>query len=132
VPAYDTWFDNTYTRQWGQQNDTEVIVDHVGVTALNSRAAAEVSAQKGHDLFMFLSPAPAYEEQVIDHREVYEEVGRKHVKPIELAVRSTYDPKTKKYFGFSDSFVPDPVNYRIDLFTEQGMLQGLPSKSTPG
>ncbi len=124
VPAYDTWFDNTYTKQWGQQNDTEVIVDHVGVTALNSRAAAEVSAQKGHDLFMFLSPAPAYEEQVIDHREIYEEVGRKHGKPIELAVRSTYNPKTKKYFGFSDSFVPDPVNYRIDLFTEQGMPKG--------
>ena len=124
VPAYDTWFDNTYTKQWGQKNDTEVIVDHVGVPAINSRAAAEVSAQKGHDLFMFLSPAPAYEQQVIDHREIYEEVGRKHGKPIELAVRSTYNPKTKKYFGFSDSFVPDPVNYRIDLWAEQGMSQG--------
>ncbi len=124
VPAYDTWFDNTYTKEWGRKNDTEVIVDHVGVVALNSRAAAEVSAQKGHDLFMFLSPAPAYEEQVIDHREIYDEVGRKHGKPIELAVRSTYNPKTKKYFGFSDSFVPDPVNYRIDLWSEQGMPKG--------
>ncbi len=124
VPAYDTWFDNTYTKQWGQKNDMEVIVDHVGVPAINSRAAAEVSAQKGHDLFMFLAPAPAYEEQVIDHREIYEEVERKHGKPIELAVRSTYNPKTRKYFGFSDSFVPDPVNYRIDLWSEQGMAQG--------
>ena len=124
VPAYDTWFDNTYTKQWGQKNGTEVIVDHVGIPALNSRAAAEVSAQSGHDLFMFLWPAPTYEEQVIDHREIYEEVERKHGKPIDLAVKSTYNPKTKKYFGFSDSFVPDPVNYRIDLFSEQGMPKG--------
>lgn len=124
VPAYDTWFDNTYTKQWGQKNNMEVIVDHVGIPAINSRAAAEVSAQKGHDLFMFLSPSPAYEEQVIDHREIYEEVQRKHGKPIELAVHSTYNPKTKKYFGFSDSFVPDPVNYRIDLWAEQGMSKG--------
>ncbi len=124
VPAYDKWFDNEYTKQWGEKNDTEVIVDHVGIPAINSRAAAEVSAQKGHDLFMFLSPSPAYEEQVIDHREIYEEVERKHGKPIELAVRSTYNPKTRKYFGFSDSFVPDPVNYRIDLWSEQGMAQG--------
>jgi len=61
---------------------------------------------------------------VIDHREIYEEVQRKHGKPIDLAVKSTYNPKTKKYFGFSDSFVPDPVNYRIDLFSEQGMPKG--------
>lgn len=124
VPAYDTWFDNTYTKQWGAKNDTEVIVDHVGIPAINSRAAAEVSAQKGHDLFMFLWPAPAYEEQVIDHREIYEELARKHGKQIELATRSTYNPKTRKYFGFSDSFVPDPVNYRIDLWSEQGMPNG--------
>ena len=124
IPAYDKWFDGVYTKEWGKKNDTEVIVDHVGVPAINSRAAAEVSAQKGHDLFMFLWPAPAYEEQVIDHREIYEEVGRKHGKPIDLAVKSTYNPKTKKYYGFSDSFVPDPVNYRIDLWGEQGMPGG--------
>ncbi len=124
VPAYDKWFDETYTKQWGQKNNTEVIIDHVGIPAINSRAAAEVSAQKGHDLFMFLWPAPAYEEQVIDHREIYDEVGRKHGKPIDLAVKSTYNPKTRKYFGFSDSFVPDPVNYRIDLWSEQGMAAG--------
>ncbi|MGT2492487.1 hypothetical protein ACU4GD_23070 [Cupriavidus basilensis] len=77
VPGYDKWFDNTYVKEWGQRNDTEVIVDHVGIPALATRAAAEVSAQKGHDLFMFLSPPPVYEEQVIDHREIYEECQRK-------------------------------------------------------
>lgn len=121
VPAYDKWFDNTYIKEWGEKNDTDVIVDHVGIPALNSRAAAEVSAQKGHDLFMFLWPAPAYEEQVIDHGEIYQEVERKHGKPVDLAVKSTYNPKTKKYFGFSDSYVPDPINWRKDLWDEVGM-----------
>lgn len=124
VPAYDTWFDNTYTKEWGRKNGTEVIVDHVGITALNSRAAAEVSAQQGHDLFMFLWPPPSYENQVIDHKEVYDEVARRHGKPVDLAVKSTYNPMTGKYFAFSDSFVPDPVNYRIDLWSEQGMPHG--------
>lgn len=124
VPAYDTWFDNTYTKEWGEKNDTQVIVDHVGIPAINSRAAAEVSAQKGHDLFMFLWPAPTYETQVIDHKEIYDECAKKHGKPIDLAVKSTYNPKTKKYFGFSDSFVPDPVNYRIDLWSEHGVPKG--------
>ena len=52
------------------------------------------------------------EEQVIDHREIYEECSNKYGNPIDLAIKSTYNPKTKKYYGFSDSFVPDPVNYR--------------------
>ena len=118
VPGYDKWFNNTYVKQWGEKNDTEVIVDNVGIPAINPTAAAEVSAKKGHDLFLFLSPPAAYEEDVIDHREIYEEVGRKHGKPIDIAVKSTLNPKTKKYFAFSDSYVPDPINYRLDLFEQ--------------
>ena len=41
---------------------------------------------------------------------VYQEVEKKHGKKIELAHKSTYNPKTKKYFAFSDSYVPDPGN----------------------
>ncbi len=121
VPGYDKWFNGQYIKEWGQKNDTEVIVDNIGIPAINSTAAAEVAAKKGHDLFMFLSPRAVYEEDVIDHRELYEECERKYGKPIDLAVKSTYNPKTKRYFGFSDSYVPDPINYRGDLWDEIGM-----------
>ncbi|MDJ0608317.1 MAG: ABC transporter substrate-binding protein [Kiloniellales bacterium] len=121
VPEFDRWFNEVYVKDWGRRNDTEVIVDNVGMTSLNSRAAAEVAAQKGHDLCMFLSPPPSYEEHVIDHREIYEECERRYGKPVELAVKSTYNPKTDKYYGFSDSYVPDPVNYRKDLWDDVGM-----------
>jgi multiple sugar transport system substrate-binding protein len=122
VPGYDKWFNNEYVKEWGNNNDTKVIVDNIGLAGLNSRAAAEVSAQKGHDLFMFLWPPPVHEDQVIDHREIYEECERKSGKPIDLAIKSTYNPKTKKFYGFSDSFVPDPINYRRDLWEDVGMF----------
>ena len=121
VPAYDKWFNNEYIKEWGDKNDTEVIVDNINLGLIPSRAAAEVSAQQGHDLVMFLSPPSVYEEQVVDMKDVYAECERKHGKPIDLAVKSTYNPKTKKYFAFSDSFVPDPVNYRSDLWGDIGM-----------
>src|SRR2546428_4499838 len=120
VPAYDKSFNGQHIKEWGEKNDTEVIVDNVGIPAINPTAAAEVSAQQGHDLFMFLWPRPAYEEDVIDHGEIYQECEKKFGKPIDLAIKSTYNPKTKKYFGFSDMFVPDPINYRIDLFEQVG------------
>jgi multiple sugar transport system substrate-binding protein len=121
VPAYDTWFNGTYVKDWGAANDTEVIVDNVGLATINSRAAAEVSAQQGHDLFMFLWPPPVYEEQVVDMADVYQECEGKYGKPIDLAIKSTYNPKSKKYYGFSDSYVPDPINYRKDLWDDVGM-----------
>ncbi|HEY5676959.1 MAG TPA: extracellular solute-binding protein [Myxococcales bacterium] len=120
VPGYDKWFNGQYIKEWGEKNDTEVVVDNVGIPAINPTAAAEVSAKKGHDLFMFLWPRPAYEEDVIDHGEIYRECEKKWGKPVDLAIKSTYNPKTKKYFGFSDMFVPDPINWRKDLFDQVG------------
>jgi multiple sugar transport system substrate-binding protein len=118
VPSFDKWFNDVYVKEWGKRNNTNVIVDNVGMTSLRSRAAAEISAQKGHDLFFFLSPPSIYEDQVIDHREIYEECERRYGKPLDLAFKSTYNIKTNKFFGFSDSYVPDPINYRKDLWDD--------------
>src|SRR5437016_6405506 len=124
VPAYDEWFNKKYAVEWGQQNDTEVTVDNIGIAGINARAAAEVSAQKGHDLFLFNWPPPSFEEQTVDMKDVYQELERKLGKPIDLGIKSTYNPKTKKYYAFSPSFTPDPVNYRQDLFSQVGLPNG--------
>jgi multiple sugar transport system substrate-binding protein len=121
VPGYDQWFNNTYVREWGQKNDTAVIVDNINISLIYARAAAEVAAKKGHDLLMFLAPPAILEEEVVDLADVYAECEKKHGKVVDLARKSTYNPRTKKYFAFSDSYVPDPVNYRLDLWSEIGM-----------
>jgi multiple sugar transport system substrate-binding protein len=124
IPAYDKWFDGVFCKQWGEKHGTQVIVDHIAIGEINARAAAEVSAQRGHDLFMFLSPPAAYENQVIDHTEIYQAVEKKWGKVIDLGHKSTFNPKTKKYFAFSDSYVPDPGNYRQDLWSQVGFPKG--------
>ena len=120
VPDYDTWFDKTWVTQWGQKNDVQVTVDHIANTQLPARAAAEVAAQSGHDIFGFLAPPAAYEDQVINHAPVVQEIQRKVGKMGDLALKSTYNPKTKKYFGVSDNYVPDPVVWRHDLWNGVG------------
>jgi len=124
VPAWDTWFNNTYVKEWGQKNDTNVIVDNINLVDLPARAASEASAKKGHDLFMFLSPPASYEPQVIDMTHVYQEVEKKHGKKIDLAHKSTFNPKTKKYFAFSDAYTPDPGNWHKDWWAEAGYPKG--------
>jgi len=121
IPDFDRWFNQVFVKEWGEKNNTRVIVDNVGMTSLHSRAAAEITAQRGHDIFFFLSPPALYEDHVIDHREIHEECEKKYGKPIEIAKKSTYNARTGKYYGFSDSYVPDPINYRKDLWDDVGM-----------
>jgi multiple sugar transport system substrate-binding protein len=121
VPPYDVWFDNEYIKEWGQKNDTEVKVDHIDLAQIPGRAAAEVAARSGHDIVQFLAPPAAFEDQVIDHKEIVQEVTRKVGKMSKVGLRSSYNPKTKKYYGFPDNYVPDPVHYRRDLWAPLGL-----------
>jgi multiple sugar transport system substrate-binding protein len=120
VPAYDQWFDNTWIPQWSQKNDVQVKVEHINNTLLDTRAAAEVAAQSGHDLFMAIHPMAQYEDQVINHKPIVQEIEAKVGKYGDLGRQSTYNPKTKKYFAVSDCYVPDPVIFRHDLWNGIG------------
>ena len=124
VPGYDRWFDGVFTKEWGAKNGIDVIVDHMSATEVAARGAAEAAAGKGHDLFHFLSPPAAFERQAIDHADVVAEIEKRHGKMIPLAHKSTFNPATGRSFAFSDSYVPDPGNYRIDLWSQVGFANG--------
>jgi len=121
VPAYDVWFDKTWCVNWGQKNDVQVKVDHILNTLLPARMAAESAAGSGHDLFFNLSPPAQFEDKVIDHAEIVQEVTRKLGKIGIVAKGATYNPRTKKWFAFSDNYVPDPVVWRHDLWNATGL-----------
>ena len=121
VPAYDQWLDNTYVKQWGEKNDIEVKIDHINNALLPATAASEVAAQKGHDLFQFLFPPAALEKQTIPMNDVVQEITRKLGKMTDVAYKSTYNPKTKRYFGVADNYVPDPIQYRKSYWFNVGI-----------
>src|SRR5262249_41098996 len=89
VPGYDTWFNEMYTKEWGAKNNTNVIVENVGVMDILNRAAEESKTQQGHDLFAYVYPMSAYEDEVIDHREIYEECERQYGKAHDLVIKTT-------------------------------------------
>ncbi len=75
-------------------------------------------------MLMFRWPPAFFENYVIDHREIQEECERKYGKPLEMAVRSTYNPKSNKYFAFSPGYMPVFINYRKDLWDDVGIFPG--------
>jgi multiple sugar transport system substrate-binding protein len=123
VPSYDKWFD-PWAKEWGAKRGVEVTVDHVGFADVVPRATAEVAAQAGHDVHMFIGLASAFEEHVIDLADAVATLEKKYGKQVELARRSTYNPFTKKQFALSDMWVPDPGNFHKKIWTDIGQPNG--------
>lgn len=122
VPAFETWFNDVFVKEWGEQNNTRVIVDNVGLGEVNQLAAAEAKAGQGHDLVLFLSSRAGLEDHVIDHREIFEECERLFGKIHDFARTTCLNPKTGKYHGFCESYAPTVVTYRKDLWDNIGRV----------
>jgi multiple sugar transport system substrate-binding protein len=122
VPGFETWFNDTFIREWGEKNSTDVIVSNVGLGEITRIAEAEAKAKQGHDLVLFLASRAALEDHVIDHREIFEECRNRYGDPYEFIRKSCYNPKTKKYHGFCESYSPTVLTYRKDLWDSVGQL----------
>ncbi|HEV8624768.1 MAG TPA: ABC transporter substrate-binding protein [Acidimicrobiia bacterium] len=123
VPAYDTWLDNEFTKRWGDEHDVNVVVDHLPLNELPIRGDSEAAAKRGHDLFWFINPRAALEDEVIDHREIVEEVAGKVGKLVPHVERSVSNPRTGAFFAFPDHWSAGPAHYRVDLW--DGVQPGL-------
>ena len=124
LPEYDQWFQNVLAKEWGNKHDTKVIVDCIPVENVYTRASAEVKAGKGHDVFIFPWPPAEYEQHVIDHAEIIQQVASKHGNIEWMAHRSSVNLKTKKYFAFADSWTPAPFLFFQDYWSEVNLSLG--------
>src|SRR5215469_772399 len=123
IPEFDTWFADM-AKEWGQQNNTKVTVDLIPVEEVRDSALAEVKAGKGHDIFIFPWPPAEYHEHVIDHTGIYRTVAFKYGTIQQLAHRSTFNWKTRKYFAFADFWMPSPLHFFQDYWAEVGLPLG--------
>lgn len=118
VPDYDAWFDNEYTKRWGEEHDVSVVVDHIPIQQMAGRADTEVAARGPHDIVGFIDVPARFEDQVIDHREIVEAVEAKLGKMTPLCERSVRNLRTGKYVGFPEYWVANLAHYRVDLWDQ--------------
>jgi multiple sugar transport system substrate-binding protein len=124
VPKFDKdWFDN-FAKGWGQANGVNVTVDHIGLAEIASRTAAEISAGQGHDLIEWISPPSQFEPSVLDLTDVVQEAEKRFGRQLPLCRRSSYNPFTKKYYGFCHGWTIDPGDYRKSLWDKAGKPEG--------
>ncbi|MBI5100837.1 MAG: extracellular solute-binding protein, partial [Nitrospirae bacterium] len=124
VPRFDKeWFDG-FARSWGAANNVTVTVDHIGLSEIPSRTAAEISAGQGHDLIEWISPPSQFEPSVVDLTDVVKEAEKRFGKQHPLCRKSSYNPLTKKYYSFCHGWVIDPGCYRKSLWEKAGKPGG--------
>jgi multiple sugar transport system substrate-binding protein len=123
VPSHDKWYDQ-YAKQWGEKNNVDVITDHIGLADIRSTFAAEVAAGKGHDIVEFIDPPSDFEPSVMDLADLNQEAVKRFGKQAPFATRSTYNPNTKKYYGFCHGWTIDPGDYRKSLWEKVGKPDG--------
>lgn len=123
VPSYDKWFDQ-YARAWGEKNNVDVVIDHIGLADLRSTFAAEVAAGRGHDIVEFIDPPSDFEPSVLDLTDLNQEAQKRFGKQVPYATRSTYNPNTKKYYAFCHGWTIDNGDYRKSLWEKAGLGDG--------
>jgi multiple sugar transport system substrate-binding protein len=123
IPAYDKWFDG-FAKQWGQDNGITVVVDHIDNAQLPARTAAEINANQGHDLIEWIIPASSVESSLLDLSDIVQQAESKHGPQFSFCKLSSYNPTTKRYYGFCHTWTPDPGDYRKSLWEKVGLPNG--------
>jgi len=122
VPEYDTWFDK-FAKDWGDKNKVAVTVDHIPVQNIPARAAAEASAQSGHDLFGFNGAGGAhlYRKFFINLADLVSETEKKYGKVSVIGKQLGYNADDGSWSAFPDFYINFPGMYRKSMWDEIGM-----------
>jgi multiple sugar transport system substrate-binding protein len=122
VPAYDTWFDK-FAKDWGDKNKIAVTVDHIPVQDVPARAAAEASAQSGHDIFGFNGSGGAhlYRKFFINLADLVKETEKKYGQVTTIGKQLGYNQDDGTWSAFPDFYINFPGMYQKSLWDGIGM-----------
>ncbi len=126
VPSNDEWFDEWATG-WGAENGAEIVIDHIPHLEIAARAAAEVSAQEGHDIVEWnqgTSSPFLWKSNVIDLSDLVAEIEEKHGPYAEIGRQGGFDSSDGTWFALPNYYIRFPVLYRKDLWESIGMPDG--------
>jgi ABC-type glycerol-3-phosphate transport system substrate-binding protein len=120
VPAYDTYFDN-FVKDWGNQNNVKVSVDHIANADLPTREAAEVAARKGHDIFQFNGQIRTrlYEKDLVDLSDIVNGLIKLYGDPMPMA--KNLCQVNGAWRAVPEFWILQPPLVRTDLLQQAGM-----------
>jgi multiple sugar transport system substrate-binding protein len=123
VAGYDDWV-KQFATDWGQANGVKVTVDFIGNVDLAARGAAEVAAQKGHDIVQWdqaVSSPFLWKNHAVDLTDLIAEVEAEYGAFSTVAKQAGFDAATGTWFSLPIFYMAFASLYRKDLWDEIGM-----------
>ena len=111
-----------YAKAWGEKNDVRVLINFVKQRNVGGLMAADAAAGQGHDIVAQSGESMRFEDQFIDHRELFQECEHRYGRAPDFAVKMMSNRENGKLFKLAFCFSPSPVNYRKDLWDAVGMV----------
>jgi multiple sugar transport system substrate-binding protein len=122
VAGYDDWI-KQFATDWGKANGVNVSVSFVSNVDLAARGAAEVAAQKGHDIVQWdqaVSSPFLWKNHAVDLTDVVKEIEGKYGKFSAVAQQAGFDSTTNTWFSLPIFYMAFPSLYRKDLWDQVG------------
>jgi multiple sugar transport system substrate-binding protein len=122
VAGYDEWI-KQFATDWGQANGVTVAVDFVGNLDLAARGAAEVAAQKGHDIVQWdqaVSSPFLWKNHTVDLTDLVKEMEDEYGEFSTVAKQAGFDGATGTWFSLPIFYMAFPSLYRKDLWDQVG------------
>jgi multiple sugar transport system substrate-binding protein len=122
VAGYDDWI-KQFAMDWGQANGVTVAVDFVGNLDLAARGAAEVAAQKGHDIVQWdqaVSSPFLWKNHTMDLTDLITEIEAEYGEFSTVAKQAGFDGATGTWFSLPVFYMAFPSLYRKDLWDQVG------------
>lgn len=123
VPRYDDWFDE-YVTEWGETNGVSAQVDHIALAELPGNLAAAIDAGEGPSIVELLFSPASFIEGLHDLSDVNAMATELYGESLATCEATSYLPSIDQYYAFTHSYVPDPGDYDIELWTEVGLPDG--------
>jgi len=122
VAGYDDWI-KQFATDWGTANGVTVTVDFVGNLDLAARGAAEVAAQKGHDIVQWdqaVSSPFLWKNHTVDLTDLVKEMEGEYGEFSNVAQQAGFDGATGTWFSLPIFYMAFPSLYRKDLWDQVG------------
>lgn len=110
VTVYDGWY-RQLAESWGEDNGVEIEIEYISDDDIVARLLEAIEKGEGPDIVETHAPAASLELELVDLKDVVQELESTFGAQAPLARASSVNPVTGKYYGITSAYAVWPAIY---------------------
>jgi len=123
VTVYDGWY-RQLAESWGEDNGVEIEIEYISDDDIVARLLEAIEKGEGPDIVETHAPAASLELELVDLKDVVQELESTFGAQTPLARASSVNPVTGKYYGITSAYAVWPAIYSRAAWSAVEMPDG--------